>query len=199
MPDLNNTILSQNNYRTQPTTKFGTRQMQRISIYTNADTKTNYLDSNSLYSQIVRSLQQNVELYAVHMPDTAFFTCWGEYCFQIDVAYDTAVDYWNDANSFIDDGDPVNWYYGIAEGNPNMNGLYDVVTNALSKAQVDTYCFPMITWTNGDMTWPSNNTTVSGGLTPELRKNTADQALAPGDSDFTRKRKISDWIKTLNK
>ena len=197
-----------NYLKTAPTTRFGTRQIQRVSIYTTADTTANYLESNSLYSQLVRALQQNVELYAVHMPNPSFFTCWGAYCFQVDIAYDTANDNWNAANSFVDDGDPVNWYFGPANGaqpqiNPNSNGLNDVISNALDAAGEDDYCYVMITWTVGDMTWPTNNTTVPGGdtpmapRTPDAAKD-PDLAVMPGDTADTRLRKLAKWIKSLN-
>ena len=197
-----------NNYKTSPSTRFGTRQIQRVSIYTSADTTVNYLDSNSLYSQLVRALQQNVELYAVHMPNPSFFSCHGEFCFQIDIAYDTANDQWNAHNSFVDDGDPVNWYYGNTAGtdtngqlaNPMSNDLSDVVGNALVAAGESGNNYVMITWTVGDMTWPTNNVTVPGGDAPLSLSAAQDPDLAviPGDTADTRLRKLAKWIKTLN-
>jgi hypothetical protein len=205
-----------NNYKTQPSTRFGTRQVQRISIYTTADTTANYLDTNSLYSQLVRAIQQNVEVYAVHMPNPSFFSCWGNFCFQVDIAYDTANDIWNAENSFIDDGDPVNWYFGPANGstpynvNPNGGALLDSLVQALEDAGENNYVFPMITWTVGDMTWPSNDNTIAGGLTPEsvvqsvnTRKpasitNINDLAVQPGETATSRFAKLAAWIKTFN-
>jgi hypothetical protein len=209
-------LFANNEYKTQPSTRFGTRQVQRISIYTNADTTANYLDSNSLYSQLVRAIQQNVEVYAVHMPNPSFFSCWGPYCFQVDIAYDTANDIWNAENSFIDDGDPVNWYFGPANGSTpyNVNPLGGSLLSSLEQALLDAgennYVFPMITWTVGDMTWPSNDNTVPGGLTPEsvvqsvnTRKpasiaNISDLAVQPGETAASRFAKLAAWIKTLN-
>lgn len=211
----------QNARKTVPSTRFGTRQIQRISIYTTADTKTGYLESNSLFSQLVRALQQNVELYAVHRPDQAFYTCWGAYCFQIDVAYDTANDIWNAVNSSIDDDDPANWYYGPVAGadtngrlgNMNSMGLIDVVRSALYSAGYtegtdfgqNGYAWAMVTWVSGDMTWPGNDGNLPGsGSVPELSRSAPpaasnpDLAIQPGDTDETRRRKIAKWIKTLN-
>jgi hypothetical protein len=211
MPDLYSSI-GQNALKTSPSTRFGTRQLQRISIYTAADTFTDYLEPNSLYSQLVRALQQNVELYAIHMPNPSFFSCWGAYCFQIDIAYDTANDQWNATNSFVDDGDPVNWYFGTTAGtdtngqlaNPMSNDLSTVVGNALEAAGESGNNYVMITWTVGDMTWPTNNVTVPGGDTPLAPRvpeasQDPDLAVAPGDTADTRLRKLAKWIKTLNK
>lgn len=208
-------LISDNNYRTNPTTRFGTRQLQRINIYVDADILTDYMASNSLYSQIVRAIQQNVELYEVTMPNPSFFSCYGENAFQITIAYDTANDYWNQYNSFIDDGDPVNWYFGAAEGtvpynvNQMTNAIIDQVYRALNDAEVSTNCWVAPTWTVGDMTWPSNGSTVPGGGAPESvtrvqgRKPAsvapqADNELNFGDSAMARLRKIANWIKTLN-
>jgi hypothetical protein len=205
-----------NNYKTSPSTRFGTRQIQRINIYTTVDTTENYLESNSIYSQLVRALQQTVEVYAVHMPNPSFFSCWGEFCFQADIAYDTASDTWNNVNSFIDDGDPVNWYWGYPDYAPfdtkDVEPIHNALYQALTDAGVVTYVFPMITWTVGDMTWPSNNSTVSEGLQPlnttiraqvDARKpaelDTADLAVTPGENAASRFAKLAKWMKTLNK
>jgi hypothetical protein len=208
-------LISDNNYRTSPNTRFGTRQLQRLTVYTSNDILTDYLASNSLYSQLVRALQQNVELYEVSMPNPSFFNCYGENAFSITIAYDTANDYWNATNSFIDDGDPVNWYYGYTEGtdtgiyNINALMLIDVVNRALSDAGQSTDAWVSATWTVGDMTWPSNGTTVPGGAAPESVRRAfgakpatvtpqAANELSFGDSAMTRLRKIANWLKTLN-
>ena len=155
----------QNARKTAPSTHFGTRQVRRWTIYTTADTATDFTEPNSLYSQIVRALQQNVELYAVFAPATSFFYSCGpggwEYAFQIDVAYDTSNDVWNQVNSFVSDSlDPSEWYYGYpahSSGmyNPNGSlGLIDVVQQVLINAEVNDSCWVQATATAGDMTWP---------------------------------------------
>jgi hypothetical protein len=205
MPNLIGSGLSQNYLKTSPSTRFGTRQLQRVNIYVDADILTDYLESNSLYSRLVRALQQNVELYEVAMPNPAFFSCYGQNAFQITIAGDTAVDLWNSTNSFIDDGDPVNWYFGSAVGadtNDNLGNemtkpLYAIIYDALDAAGVSTNCWVAPTWTVGDMTWPSNGNTVQGGGAPQLA-NPASEELSFGDSAMTRLRKIANWLKTLN-
>jgi hypothetical protein len=189
--------LSQNYLKTAPSTRFGTRQLQRINIYCDADILTDYLESDSLYSRLVRALQQNVELYEVSMPNPAFFFCYGQNAFQITIAGDTANDLWNATNSFIDDGDPVNWYFGGSEFNPMTKALYQVIAEALDAAGVSTNCWVAPTWTVGDMTWPANGNTVPGGGAPQLA-NPASEELSFGDSAMTRLRKIAAWLKTLN-
>ena len=202
MPSLFNTDLSQNYLKTSPSTRFGTRQLQRINIYCDADILTDYLASNSLYSQLVRALQQNVELYEVTMPNPAFFSCYGQNAFQITIAGDTANDLWNATNSFIDDGDPVNWYFGPANGtsqeaNPMTLVIVDIIGAALASAGVSTNCWVAPTWTVGDMTWPANGNDVPGGGAPQLAEP-ASEELSFGDSAMTRLRKIAAWLKTLN-
>ena len=208
MPDLYSSI-GQNALKTSPSTRLGTRQLQRVNIYCDADIFTNYLESNSLYSQLVRALQQNVELYEVTMPNPAFFSCYGEYAFQITIAGDTANDLWNATNSFIDDGDPVNWYFGSTAGtdtngtlgNPMSKYLLIIIGDALDAAGENNNCWVAPTWTVGDMTWPSNGSTVPGGGAPQLDRTAKPQLeneLAFGDSAMTRLRKIAAWLKTLN-
>jgi hypothetical protein len=213
-------LISDNNYRTSPNTRFGTRQLQRLTVYTSNDILTAYLASNSLYSQYVRAIQQNVELYEVSMPNPSFFNCYGENAFSITIAYDTANDFWNAANSFIDDGDPVNWYFGYTKGtdtntyNPMAKVLIDVLQQAQADAGQTTDGWVSATWTVGDMTWPSNGSTVPtpGGFpgqpesinkifTTRKPSTVAPQAaneLSFGDSAMTRLRKIAAWLKTLN-
>jgi hypothetical protein len=200
MPDIYSEI-GQNARKTAPSTRFGTRQLQRVNIYCDADILTDYLEPNSLYSQLVRALQQNVELYEVTMPNPSFFFCYGANAFQITIAGDTANDLWNATNSFIDDGDPVNWYFGGSDFNPMSKYLLNIISDALDAAGANTNCWVAPTWTVGDMTWPSNGSTVPGGGAPQLDRTAKPQLeneLVFGDSAMTRLRKIAAWLKTLN-
>ena len=52
---------------------FGTRQFMHISIWSDYDIGTNYDHPNSVYAQIVRAIQQQVEVYEVTPPGPAFF------------------------------------------------------------------------------------------------------------------------------
>jgi len=64
MPSLVGTTVTANYLKTSPSTQFGTRELKLISVsYTGADTTPTI--ANSLYSQGVRALQQNAEVYAV--------------------------------------------------------------------------------------------------------------------------------------
>ncbi len=68
---------------TSPFTNFGTRQLAILSVaYTGADTTPTI--TNSLFSQGVRALQQNAEVYAVYTPGSGAFIAI--------VAYDTEWD-----------------------------------------------------------------------------------------------------------
>lgn len=60
--------------KTQPSTQFGTRTLQFLQINMGTDVETNYLNSDSLYSQAVRALQQVAELYGVGKPNGDWFT-----------------------------------------------------------------------------------------------------------------------------
>lgn len=60
--------------KTQPSTQFATRTLQFLQIDMGTDVTTNYLNSDSLYSQAVRALQQVAELYGVGKPSGNWFT-----------------------------------------------------------------------------------------------------------------------------
>ena len=60
--------------KTQPSTQFATRTLQFLQIDMDTDVTTNYLNSDSLYSQAVRALQQVAELYGVGTPSGNWFT-----------------------------------------------------------------------------------------------------------------------------
>ena len=204
-----NGLFADNEYRTTPLTRFGTRQIQRISIYTSIDIKTGYMASNSLYSQLVRALQQNVELYAIHMPDQTFFgnfAGYGTYAFQADIALDTASDVWNGVNSSIDDNDPANWYFGDNVGatpqgfNFNSLPLTQAVQQALSDAgSPDTGARVLITWTTGDTTWATDNFIVNhgDGSGPEPLSVPNKPKILPTDSTASIISRLVAWAKTL--
>ena len=201
-----NGLFADNEYRTTPTTRFGTRQVQRISIYTSIDIKTGYMDSNSLYSQLVRALQQNVELYAIHMPDQTFFgnfAGFGAYAFQADIALDTASDVWNGTNSLIDDNDPANWtmgaYVGSVPYNFNFNSL--TLTAAVQRALADagspdTGAKVLITWTTGDTTWATDNFIINHGDGSGLEPLSVDSKIKPTDSTESIISRLIAWAKS---
>ena len=56
----------------KPSTQFGTRQLSVLSIGCTG-IETDYADSNSLFSQAVRALQQTAEVWAVFTPTTNSF------------------------------------------------------------------------------------------------------------------------------
>ena len=200
-------LFADNEYRTTPTTRFGTRQVQRISIYTSIDIKTGYMDSNSLYSQLVRALQQNVELYAIHMPDQTFFgnfAGFGTYAFQADIALDTASDAWNGLNSLIDDNDPAFWTMGVYVGSVPYNynqmaiTLTDVVRRAFADAGTpDNNAQVLITWTTGDTTWATDNFIINHGDGSGLEPLSVDSKVKPTDSTESIISRLIAWAKTL--
>lgn len=80
MPDIYNSDLGQNTRKAQPTSLLGTRTLKFISIdldydlFTdNSSTYDGYLESGTMYSSIVRCLQEVAELYYISAP-TAFTT-----------------------------------------------------------------------------------------------------------------------------
>jgi hypothetical protein len=198
MPDLYNEI-GQNARKVTPSTQFGTRQIVSWSIYTNADIETDWELPNSLYSQLVRALQQNVELYAVHMPGQAFFTSNNEYAFRIEAAWDTGVSLWAAQNAFVpDDVDPSVLQWGNDDFQQNSDILIDVVYNVLNNAGVDTSCWVYLNYVNGDMTWQVSAPfpgMVEGQRTARPPKsgrqleNNVDLLPLPGDSLEVRKQK----------
>jgi hypothetical protein len=202
-------LFADNEYRTTPTTRFGTRQVQRISIYTSNDIKTGYMASNSLYSQLVRALQQNVELYAVHMPDQTFFgnfAGFGPYAFQADIALDTASDVWNGTNSLIDDNDPANWYDGDYKGTVpyNINEMSLPLTAAIQRACADagvpdSSAQVLITWTTGDTTWATDNFIINHGDGSGLQVLSVPNTpkILPSDSTGSLIDRLVAWAKTL--
>lgn len=60
--------------KTQPSTQFATRTLQFLQIDMQTTVDTDYLNSDSLYSQAVRALQQVAELYGVGQPNGDWFT-----------------------------------------------------------------------------------------------------------------------------
>lgn len=153
MPQVDSYV-SQNNYKTHPSTQFGTRQLVSWSIYTTADTETDWQLPNSLYSRLVRALQDNVELYAVHTPGAAFFNSNDEYAFRVEAAYDTGVSLWSASNAFVpDDVDPTTLQWGNDDFQSNTDILIDVIYNELSAAGANTDCWVFLNFVNGDMTW----------------------------------------------
>lgn len=72
MPSTIGTLVTANYLKADPSTQFGTRQLAVINIaFTGAD--TSYADSDSLYSQAVRALQQTAEIWAVFTPTSGAF------------------------------------------------------------------------------------------------------------------------------
>jgi len=201
-----NSLFADNEYKSTPSTRFGTRQIQRVSIYTSIDIKTGYMDSNSIYSQLVRALQQNVEIYATHMPDTTFlgnFAGFGNYAFQADIALDTASDTWNGTNSLIDDNDPAFWtngeYVGSVPYNFNFNSLplTAAVQRALADAgSPDTSAKVLITWTTGDTTWATDNFIINHGDGSGLEPLSVDSKIKPTDTTDSLIAKLVAWIKS---
>ena len=93
--------VSANYLKTKPSTRFSTRQLAFFTV-TISNVHVNYLNSNSLYSQAVRAVQQNAEIYAVGIPAANDFV--------VVVAQDTA----NDGDN-TDDG---------------LNGMADTLSTA---------------------------------------------------------------------
>ena len=68
MPDLySNTALAGNARKVSPTDQLGTRKIAYLLVDAEG-LATNYTDANSLYSQVVRLIAQNVELYSAGIP-----------------------------------------------------------------------------------------------------------------------------------
>jgi hypothetical protein len=60
---------TQNYLVTVPTSKFGTRELAVVIVELNG-IGTNYEDSDSLFTQTVRAIQQNAEVYTVFNPSS---------------------------------------------------------------------------------------------------------------------------------
>lgn len=74
MADLYNSDLGSNARKAQPTSNFGTRKLQfltlsvtNFNLFTN-DSTGSFADSDSLYSQLVRQIQKVSELYYLGQP-----------------------------------------------------------------------------------------------------------------------------------
>jgi len=74
MPDLTGTDFARNYEKAQPSSQFGTRELSYFQVDMNTNVETDYEDSDSLYAQAVKALQQRIELYAVGHPDGNWFT-----------------------------------------------------------------------------------------------------------------------------
>lgn len=75
MADLYNSDLGQNTRKVQPSSLFGTRNLKFLQIsvdydlfYNNGGEYDAYLEPNSMYSQIIRAVQQVAELYVIGAP-----------------------------------------------------------------------------------------------------------------------------------
>jgi hypothetical protein len=66
MPSVDTTT-SANYLKAAPSTQFGTRQLQIISV-TQTGIATNFANADSLFSKTVRAVQQTAEIYAVGTP-----------------------------------------------------------------------------------------------------------------------------------
>ena len=94
MPDLySNTALAGNTRKVQASTQFGTRKLAFLAIEL-TDVHVDYTLSNSILSQLVYALQQQVEIYGVGIPSGGVVT--------VIVADDTAP--YNSGDSFADLG-----------------------------------------------------------------------------------------------
>ena len=65
------TGVAANYLKAKPSTQFGTRQLSVLTIAKEGlivNTGTTYLDPDSLYSKIVRALQQTAEVWAIFTP-----------------------------------------------------------------------------------------------------------------------------------
>lgn len=205
----NPVTLGDNNRRTKPTTKMGTRQIVKMVVYTDADTVTDFDKPNSLYSQLVRALQQQVELYAVYTPAESFFDCYGDYAFCIDVAWDTANALWNqNPGSQVTDNHPMEDWIFNPDDAPNINDgqnftaiLLNLVYNALEAAETNTNCWVTTNYTSGDVAWPID--VGGGGAPPQLLAKVgengagAQYALRPGMSKEERAEQIRGWLASL--
>ena len=72
MADLYNTDLGQNTRSTKPTSNLGTRKITWLALAADDNfwQGGNYLDPDSNYSQVVRIIQQSVELFYLGAPDS---------------------------------------------------------------------------------------------------------------------------------
>jgi hypothetical protein len=204
----NPVTLGDNNRRTFATTKMGTRQIVNLVIYTDYNTAENYEAPNSIYSQLVRALQQQIELYGVHVPFEAFFDCYGDYAFTVDVAWDTANALWNQSPAnVLTDGNPMDWiYFGNDNTNPNINDgnnqtsiLLDLVYNVLLANEVDTNCWVTTNFHMGDVAWPIDIGIGGGGAPPQLAEKVGENkpgtkyAMRPGMTTEERAQQIAEW------
>ena len=69
MPSVIGTLVTANYLKAAPSTQFGTRQLSVLTITKEGvGSVEDYLASDSLYSKIIRALQQTAEVWAVFTP-----------------------------------------------------------------------------------------------------------------------------------
>ena len=68
MPSLIGSTVTANYLKASPSTQFGTRKLA-LEVVNVGGVGDNAGDSNSTFAQVVRALQQNVEVYAVFEPN----------------------------------------------------------------------------------------------------------------------------------
>ena len=128
MPDLYSSDLGGNARKVSPTDQFGTRKLAYLLVDATG-LHTNYTTANSLYSQVVRLIAQNVELYSAGVPenDQALFL----------VNADSMPETTNpDTPSRINDGESVNSYLESVLSN---SGLTVTVWNVRQRGDNITY------------------------------------------------------------
>ena len=102
-----------NYLKAKPSTKFATRDLSFVVVGVTG-IQTDYEDSDSLFSQVVRAVQLQAEIFAVGTPSAGFVT--------IVVAIDTAND---GANIDVADGNPA-----------NINALTKTLAQALANSGI---------------------------------------------------------------
>lgn len=68
-------VLSPNAKKTVPGSLLGTPELQFILVSANENFSTNYLNSNSIFSQAVNIIQGFMEVYIIGTPGAAGFIC----------------------------------------------------------------------------------------------------------------------------
>jgi hypothetical protein len=120
MPSLIGSDVTTNYLKTKPSTRFSTRDLAFLVIdMDNGSYFNNYLDANSNFSQVVRAVQTQAEVYAVGEPHGGVVT--------IVVAIDTTSD-GNNTDGFLN-----------SEGNPMAKTIAQVLTAAGHNPDVVTF------------------------------------------------------------
>ena len=124
MADLYSSDLGGNSRKAQPSSTFGTRNLQFLvlsvteyDLFQDNSPEGSYKDPNSLYSQLVRTIQKVAEIYYLGQPTSIH----SSNSFVFAIASDTATWYYNEGTNDYPEEDPTE----LINNNADLNTLVD--------------------------------------------------------------------------